>query len=270
VAPARLRMAASAGVVAASMTIVGPTVAIAVADPGRAGPSHSRADKSSGRKHGGDRHGGHGRSDRGNGRHQRDHDGRGDHDRDGWSTAGGAQAGTDGQAPSRPVSNAVTSNPPVATGLAPQATPPVASAAGPATAAGGGGSGGARPAGSFVAPKVTFGDGRTPGVRGDVAQPQPTVAAGPAQSPGYPAPAAGWAPVDLSPVPEVMRPPTALHESGPPGTEFIDRVWAPLRPAFPGGLVFGIAGLLIAPLAGVWLGHRQARAAEAVAQLADR
>lgn len=71
-------------------------------------------------------------------------------------------------------------------------------------------------------------------------------------------------PVNPSPAPAVVPPTTMLRESASEGPEFIDRIWAPLRPAFPGGLVFGIAGLLIGPLAGVWLGYRQARAAEAV------
>jgi hypothetical protein len=33
------------------------------------------------------------------------------------------------------------------------------------------------------------------------------------------------------------------------------------------GALFGIAGLLLAPIAGVWLGQRQARAAKAASRL---
>jgi hypothetical protein len=37
---------------------------------------------------------------------------------------------------------------------------------------------------------------------------------------------------------------------------------------WPVGVLFGIAGLLLAPIAGVWLGHRQARAAKVTSNLA--
>jgi hypothetical protein len=33
------------------------------------------------------------------------------------------------------------------------------------------------------------------------------------------------------------------------------------------GALFGIAGLLLGPIAGVWLGYRQARATKAASQL---
>jgi hypothetical protein len=262
VAQARLRVAAGAGLVAASLTIVGPGVAVVAADPGGSRQGHSRADKDSGRGHDGDRHGrdrgssGDGRQDRGNDQHRR-----GD-DRGGKSNAGGSKGADDTedvQVASRPVSSAASSNSLVAE-QAPQAAP----AEVPAPAVGGGGSGGAaQPA--FAAPTVTFGNGRTPGFLGGVDEPSVDAGQAPAQVNSAPA-----AVSPSSPAPEVMPLTTTLHEFDSQGPEFIDRIWAPLRPAFPGELVFGIAGLLLAPLAGLWLGYRQARAAEAADQHADR
>ncbi|GAB7070047.1 hypothetical protein JCM12141A_43360 [Mycolicibacterium hodleri] len=46
--------------------------------------------------------------------------------------------------------------------------------------------------------------------------------------------------------------------------------WATVRPGWPTGTIFGIAGLLLAPIAGVWLGHRQARATKSASQLVSR
>jgi hypothetical protein len=281
VAPARLRVAAGAGLFAAALTIVGPSVAAVSAAPGGSGHGHSRADKDSGRDHDGDRHGRNrgssddGRNDRGNDQHRRgdyrkgDQNGRIGPDRDGQSNAGGWK-GTDDtedvQVASRSTSlAAIPSSNSLVAEQAPQAPPPEV----PAKAVGGGGSGGAaQPA--FVAPTVTFGDGRTPGFLGGGAQ--PTVAAGSVPSPVAPAPApVPPAANPSSPAPsEVIRPTTALREFDSQGPEFINRIWAPLRRAFPGGLVFGIVGLVVAPLAGAWLGYRQARAADAGDQLVDR
>lgn len=273
-AQTRLRVAAGAGLVAASLTIVGPGVAVVAADPGGSRQDHSKADKESGRGHDGDRHrrdrnsSGDGRQDRGIDQHRR-----GD-DRGGKSNAGGKAADDteDVQVASRSVSSAASSNSLVAE-QAPQAAPaevPAAAVGGggsaevPAAAVGGGGSGGAaQPA--VVGPTVTFGNGRTPGFLGDVDEPSVDAGQAPAQVNSAPE-----AVSPSSPGPEVMPLTTMLHEFDSQGLEFIDRIWAPLRPAFPGGLVFGMAGLLVAPLAGVWLGYRQARSAEAADQLVDR
>jgi hypothetical protein len=273
VAPAHLRVAA--GLVAVSLTIVCPGVAAVSADPGDSGRGHSRADKDSGRHHdGGDRSSsGHGRSGGGSDRHHRDHDRQGDHDGRREPDSGGrsddvGSKGTDEtegiQVASRLVPSPVSSNSLVAD------PPPRAEAAEvPTAAAGGGGSGGAQRARSFVAPTVIFGDGRTPGFHGG--GDELTIAAGPVPPPVNPAPAAVAsavmpppAPAVLQPAPAVLPPTTILLESASPAPpEFIARIWAPLRPASLGGLAFGIAGLLIGPLAGVWLGYRQARAADA-------
>ena len=129
---------------------------------------------------------------------------------------------------------------------------------------GGGGSGGAIPP-ALVTSTVTVGNSRTPGFLGGAAQ--SSVAAGSVPAPVAPVPSAV---IQSSPDPAVMPPTTILREFESQAPEFIDRMWAPLRPAFPGGLVFGITGLMIAPLAGVWLGYRQARAADAADRLVKR
>jgi hypothetical protein len=258
VAPARLRVAAGAGLFAASLTIVGPGIAAVSADPGGSGQGHSKPNKDSGRDNGGDRHS-----------RNRGSSGDGRHDRGGKSDVGGAK-GTDDtedvQVAARSVASATV---PTTNSLAAaQATPaaPVEAPAEAPAAAAGGGSGGAPPP-AFVAPTVTVtvGNGRAPGFLGGAHW--PTTAAEWIPSPINPAPAAAdpW-----SPAPAVPPPPRTVRELASQRPEFIDRIWAPLRPAFPGGLVFGIAGLVIAPLAGVWLGYRQARGAEAADQLADR
>jgi hypothetical protein len=115
-----------------------------------------------------------------------------------------------------------------------------------------------------VAPKVAFGNGRAPGFLGGAGR--LTTAVEPIPLPIDPAPAAAdqWWHAPAAP------PTTAVRELASQRPEFIDRIWAPLRPAFPGGLVFGIAGLVVAPLAGVWIGYRQARGADAADQFADR
>jgi hypothetical protein len=155
---------------------------------------------------------------------------------------------------------------PQVTDVEPAAVAPTQATAG---AAPGGGGGGGAPAVGLVAPTVTFGDGRTPGFIGAEA---PAGITGVIPHAPLTPPAAIGAPDRVIPAlaPEVMPPTTVLSEADARGPEFIDQMWAPLRPAFPGGLVFGLAGLLVGPLAGVWLGYRQARAAAAVDQLADR
>jgi hypothetical protein len=47
-------------------------------------------------------------------------------------------------------------------------------------------------------------------------------------------------------------------------------LWAAAAPSLPGGALFGLAGLILAPIAGAWLGYRQARASRAAAQLVPR
>ena len=59
---------------------------------------------------------------------------------------------------------------------------------------------------------------------------------------------------------EPIRPPMPVRSFAEP---FADA----LEPRWPAGALFGIAGLLLAPLGGVWLGYRQARASKAASQL---
>jgi hypothetical protein len=47
-------------------------------------------------------------------------------------------------------------------------------------------------------------------------------------------------------------------------------LWATVKPTWPTGAIFGIAGLLLAPIAGMWLGRRQAHAAKSASQLVSR
>lgn len=143
------------------------------------------------------------------------------------------------------------------------AEPPTVAASEPVsvsiTGTGGGGSVGASVT-PRVVPRVIFGDGRYPGFlsAGEPAIAQP-MTAGPAPVPVVePTGAAPAAPspltMDVSPWP--------LSET--PVTTF----WGKVEPSWPVGVLFGIAGLLLAPIGGVWLGHRQARAAKATANVA--
>ena len=106
------------------------------------------------------------------------------------------------------------------------------------------------PSGAFKPPKVTFGDGRTPGVQdndGRIGH----VAPGPAPPPPPPvvtAPAPSW-------VHKIYRPPVVPQQLGvTQAADLTDPLW-------------GIAGLLLIPAAGAILGYRQARAAQAAADL---
>jgi hypothetical protein len=105
------------------------------------------------------------------------------------------------------------------------------------------------PSGSFKPPKVTFGDGRTPDVQGNE-PPRPRYAAPePAPPPPPPvAPAPSWAN-------RIYLPPVVPQQLGvTQAADLTDPLW-------------GIAGLLLIPAAGAILGYRQARAAQAVAEL---
>ncbi|MDX1874711.1 hypothetical protein SBI67_21535 [Mycolicibacterium sp. 120266] len=112
----------------------------------------------------------------------------------------------------------------------------------------------------FVAPKVTFGNGRHPepgrGVPPAVTAPQP----------GLPVPA----PVAVvpQPAPLGMAPP-APHPAAPLDLS-ARHAWDSARPGQPWTSWFGLAGLLLIPLAGAALGYRQARAAKLAAGLVVR
>ena len=264
-AHADVRIALSAGLISAALTIGGPCIAAASADPGHSGTSHSKhGDSHRDRQY--DRHGQGGTSpdddrfgDRDDGNRRARDSYQGGVDRDGWEgryddapTKGDYEGSGGYQVASRPAAQPTTTsrNTTITGDATPNDTPP-------SVEPGGGGSvpqGGV--AAPLEAPRVTFGNGRTPGVLktapGDTAN---VVNPVPASAPAPPPP----------PAPE--SPSAALMAVEPESQEFIDRIWAPLRPTFGSGLLFGLAGLVLMPLSGVWLGYRQARAARAAEHL---
>jgi hypothetical protein len=112
----------------------------------------------------------------------------------------------------------------------------------------------------IVVPRVIFGDGRSPGLLSvaerAIAQPISAEAApaGLAEPTGAPLASPMPFTLDVSPWP--------LSETA------VTTFWGKVEPGWPVGVLFGIAGLLLAPIAGVWLGHRQARAAKVTSSLA--
>jgi predicted lipid-binding transport protein (Tim44 family) len=101
---------------------------------------------------------------------------------------------------------------------------------------------------------VTVGNGRSPGIltgRPERA-PRPT----------------GTAPnVAAVTQPAAHLPPTDRLDVAPTERMVVASLWAAAAPGLPGGLLFGLAGLFLAPIAGAWLGYRQARASRAASQL---
>jgi hypothetical protein len=252
VAHADVRIALSAGLISAALTIGGPCIAAASADPGHSGSNHSRHGGDSNRDRQYDRRDGDRRGDDGDRRRADSY--QSGEDRDGWNgrdddaPAKGDYERTGGdQIASRPAAQpTTTSRNTVVTG---DARPPIDEPGG-----GSGAQGGVAP---IEAPRVSFGNGRTPGVLKTA--PGNTAVGNPVPAPASSAPA--------PPPPAPISPPTALMAVEPASQEFIDRIWAPLRPTFGSGLLFGLAGLVIMPLSGVWLGYRQARAAKAASKL---
>lgn len=253
------RIAIGAGLISVALTMGGPCVA--AADPGHSGSSHSKHGGGSSRDRGPDRHGQDARSgdrDRRDGRGDR-----GDEDdgRDQPTTSISKGSGSDYPIAARSAAAPTTSSrTPLVSAAAPQPLPPVPPV--PPVEAAGGGSGASGAVTPFEAPPVSFGNGRTPGVSHAPPEESPITVSSP-PAPVYLAPAP--LPLSLPSVP--LNPPANTSGLQPAATEFIDQIWAPLRPTFGGGLLFGIAGLVIMPLAGVWLGYRQARAAKAASYL---
>ncbi|KAA0081124.1 hypothetical protein CIW52_21005 [Mycolicibacterium sp. P9-64] len=120
-------------------------------------------------------------------------------------------------------------------------------------ASGGGGTVAAPP---IVAPPVTFGNGRSPGILSGRLEDVPRPTGGtPAVAAPEPAPAV---------TPQL---PPSYRLDGASAERIVAPLWADAVPGWPSGLPFGIAGLILAPIAGAWLGYRQARAGRAAAQL---
>ncbi|WP_029114996.1 hypothetical protein [Mycobacterium sp. URHB0044] len=253
-----VRVAAGAGAIAAFVLFAGSTVPVVSADPG-----HSRHGNGShrGNDDGYDQQRGRG------GRFDVDRtDGRGgDSDAgrvaasDPTPTFGNQRSPENNRSSPTDRSTPVFRQPSTSRGAS-AATQPGDQAAPPA-ADGGGGSGGAAVTGSigssFTQPRVTVGNGRSPGILSG----QPREAPSPAAPVETPAPA---------PPPPAPAPPPTVRLEEPMLQRAVSSLWAAAAPYQPGGVLFGLAGLVLAPLAGAWLGFRQARASKAAAQLVRR
>jgi hypothetical protein len=136
---------------------------------------------------------------------------------------------------------------------------PVPEPPAPADTGGGGGGGGSVGAGVAlsVAPPVVFGNGRTPGPA--------------AQRPDVPSPVTVPVVVPAADVPAAVTPPAPPALTPLQAPTIVPRTMTPrLTPTEPASSVsslWGLAGLILAPLAGVLLGYRQARANKAAAGL---
>jgi hypothetical protein len=116
----------------------------------------------------------------------------------------------------------------------------------------------------IVTPLVTFGDGRSPRFLSErpgeppiqVGRPQPIIAAALRVIPAPPAPQLAAQHTATLPPVTMAAMPWPLSET--PVTSF----WGKVQSGWPASVLFGIAGLLLAPVGGMWMGHRQARAAK--------
>lgn len=299
------RAAAGAALFAAVVTIGGPGVATAPADPGHnsggGGGNHGSGNggnRGDGGNRGGDRGGdrggsryesgpgsrtGNGRNDQGGRWDERDdrfESRNGSGDRQGFGNSRNGGSGSDrrdvdsgwdadevfGQSDSvlRPSGEQTTSS---RIPTADTADRPTASAPDGGTVAPFGGAAGAAsvPAagGTAVpveAPPVTFGNGRDPWALATADQVGP---GGPAPAPGPPAVAA-TPPVVLPPAPPTAVP-AVLEEQALPW--LTSQMWGPVEPGPGSSALFGVAGLVLLPLAGVWLGYRQAQATRSASRL---
>lgn len=118
---------------------------------------------------------------------------------------------------------------------------------------------------AVTSPRVVVGNGRIPATPAPVRT--PAVTAAPAPPPR--AVAATPRPAAPVTVPRIAAAPqTVTVVAGPHGFELpAPPPWTTVTPGRPTGTIFGIAGLLLAPIAGMWLGWRQARASKSAAQL---
>lgn len=257
---ARMRGSVAAGValVAAVVTIGGPGIAAASADPDRGGSHHDRG-RSDDRDRGdrGDRPG----ERRGHG------DGRRSESRaDGDSSQSGGSDGSGSDGDTAPRGTTGTSSGSASdTNATAEPEPAVGRPTAPAATDGGGGGVPAEADAPTVhePPAVVVGNGRSPGLlssgpagaedrRTAVSTPRPDVPAAPVLLP--------------------QAPPTAIPavdtESQRP--RVFSGMWSPVGAGGSSNTLFGLAGLILIPLAGVWLGHRQALGARAARDLVDR
>jgi hypothetical protein len=297
VARSSIRLAAGTGAVVGFLLVGGTAMPVVAADPGhsgggdnhsgrggndshrgrdgdnrpdgRDGGSDGRSDGRDGRDAGRDGQYGNGRNGQGKG--DRDDDwGRGASDR--ASERSTSRVGESSRISDDSSSEVVTSNSsaartpaltssPNARVATIEAVPAVPAAPDPADSDRGGGSDSAgATAGDIPAvasPPVRVGNGRSPGILTNSRETTPSRAgAGPTY---VPSPAAAPPP---EPVP--APPPPSEPE---PMRRTVDALWAAAEPTRPDGVLWGIAGLVLAPIAGGWLGYRQARASKAAAHL---
>ena len=270
VAKSTMRLTAGVALALAIAVAGGPGAVLAAAAPGSSGssPSHSRDGGHSRSDSRGDGRGSHGsggprhdagsrpdsgsRPDRGpRGGDHRDRDERGN---------------PRGERPQDVPSVVETPPPTVSRGVAPAPSLapeiPVSAPQKPVRT-GRAGVGPAEPAAAVVAPRVVVGNGRTP-----QAHVEPSLV--PRQELSI-----AEAPQSLTPVAPPAATPQPMTEqavsvpeprSEPPAAA----LWATVKPTWPTGAIFGIAGLLLAPIAGMWLGRRQAHAAKSASQLVSR
>jgi hypothetical protein len=166
--------------------------------------------------------------------------------------------------------------PTVATASAPDTAPTVASTI-PTSGGGGGVVADAATSAPVVAPKVTFGDGRSPGLLSQrpgeppaqmgpeptIAQPLPAVPASPAPTLLPMLPMLPMQPTQTA----LVRPLTMESTPWPLSETPVTSFWGKAQLGWPVSVLFGIVGLLLAPIGGVWLGYRQARAAKSASDL---
>lgn len=281
-ARSRFRAVAGAGTVAAFLLLGGAAIPVVSADPG-----HSHG--GDGSQRGGDSRGGDGRDSRpgGDRRGQRDRDGDGGWKRggdlvgadrtndpsalqpgDGGSPSGAQKPNTTAVAPRtattgrseaqigpsvsgpQPTVDSID-GPAAPASLAP--TPAGTAVLAPPFSGGGGGGAATVAAPPITPPRVTVGDGRAPGILTGQHEKAPTAEI-PVASPAVTPPVSVQLPL-----------PYRLEVA--PAENVVASLWAAAAPGRPGGVLFGLAGLILAPIAGAWLGVRQARASKAAAQL---
>ncbi|OFJ54671.1 hypothetical protein [Mycolicibacterium grossiae] len=282
----------AAALVAVGVLVAGPGLAVASGDPGSRHSSdgdrhsHSRADRhdSAGRHDRGERgargasRDGHEQGDRGPTRGEA---------RRGEDTARRGGSGPRGSDSPDPTDEPSTTPSPTlrvasrapqdtadreqglqaaeATPSASPATSPTGSPTGspPAVIAESGGGGAVAAVDSPTAPTVVFGNGRVPG-EGSTRPADP-----PRPEPVLSSPDVVLAPVVVADPPTAPVAPVAVL---PPSARTDERSGTPVLAAPPAetggiGALWGLAGLLLAPLAGIGLGYRQARAHRAAAEL---
>lgn len=105
-------------------------------------------------------------------------------------------------------------------------------------------------------PAVTVGNGRSPGI----------LTGRPERAPRSTGTTPNVAPA-VTPPAATLQLPQPYRLDVAPAEPMVASLWAAAPPVRPDGLLFGLAGLILAPIAGAWLGYRQARASRAAAQL---